>query len=252
MVSEDDGRDAAFFVNREAELEWIARRAGDRAAWGQIIAICGLAGIGKTALVQQFVRARSRWEQATWLSSHRGEIDFDLLDYTLRDAKGPSHRIVVLDDTNLTERDVERTVRRVFNWKAVRMLFLTQRKLIVGDNVALLRLGPLDQRSTMELFRRILGDDGADKIPYSLSNLTEGHPLAIHLVAGLLRTRSYDPANLATLLKGSLYRLEHEILVPRRELISSVRPRLVVANEEDPCSTQGTTGRYPSNRPSEI
>jgi restriction system protein len=60
--------------------------------------------------------------------------------------------------------------------------------------------------------------------------MAEGHPLAIHLIARLLET--HDPSALAGLLQGALYQLDNEILVPRRELIKSVKPRLVLVNEQ--------------------
>lgn len=67
-------------------------------------------------------------------------------------------------------------------------------------------------------------------LPSSLLALTEGNPLAISLIAGLLNT--HDPNSLVRLLQGSIYELENELLVPRRELVTSVAPKLVVANEQ--------------------
>ncbi len=229
MAFEDNDREGAFFVNREAELAWIAQRALGRNTWATTIEISGLPGIGKTALVQQFLRVHSLQKDVLSVTNYGTEIDLDRLDYSLRNLRRKSASIVILDDADLTDKDVERAVSAVFNWKAIRTLFVTQRRPAVGKRVDLLRLGPLDERSTLSLFRRLLGRRSSE-IPRSVLDMSDGHPLAIHLIARLLQT--HDPDGLVRLLQGSLYDLENNVFVPRRELISSVRPQLVLANEQ--------------------
>jgi restriction system protein len=226
MAFEDVGRGADdFFVNRETELAWIANHINDRSRWERSIAISGPGGIGKTTLVQQFIRV-SPHHRAAWLNAEDRRFDFDRLDYMLRE-KAPS--IVVLDYAELHKENVDQLIDRIFNWKAVRGLLCLQKNPIDHNRIAHLRLGPLDRRATEQLFANLLGTHSSTVAP--LIDVVEGHPLAIRLTASVLRTGSYDPETLATLLKGPIYDLERNVLVPRRELVASVRPKLILVNE---------------------
>jgi restriction system protein len=230
MVFQDIEDTPSFFVNRAAELEWIANRSNDRRARGEAIEITGPPGIGKTALVRQFTRGKERSEHEVLSLGNQGqEIDLDRLDYLLRDGR-LNLRTVIIDNAPLGEEELERLTRKVFNWKRIRELFLTNREPKFKGGVQTINLGPLDQRSTLELFRLLSRERKLERIPDALLTLSEGHPLAIHLMANLLQT--HDPHSLVKLLQGSVYSLKNELLVPRRELITSVVPKLVIVNEE--------------------
>jgi restriction system protein len=230
-LTESEDHDT-IFVNREAELAWLfdhiyAKRSTTT------IQISGTAGIGKTALITQFLRSNSLRERAIFLRD-AGQLDFDRLDYIVRDRLYTTRQrqnnlsIVVLDDVQLSVDDIERLQRAVFNRKSIRALILTQREGLPWPRHSHLYLAPLSLDASLLLLRRLVGD--SISIPSGLLELIEGHPLAIRLIAGLLRT--HDPNTLVSSLQGALYQLKNQILVPQRELITSVRPSLVLANEQ--------------------
>jgi restriction system protein len=227
MSSIDDNREGDFFVNREAELAWLSERTIYKR--GNTIGISGPAGIGKTALLRQFLRTNSIEGRSVSLSGYGNPIDLDRLRYTIRNFRNPT-RVVILDDAEFSKNDIEQTERAVFNWKAVRTLFLVQRNSLSVAREDRLNLGPLSHVSSAELFRLILGDRRV-RIPDSLLDAAEGHPLAIRLISGLAQSAN-DLEGLARSLQGSIYQLKNEILVPQRQVITNVRPQLVRANEQ--------------------
>src|SRR4051812_37360479 len=120
MSVQDGGDDISVFVNRVNEHVWLRDRAFDRARWRKALGIVGPPGIGKSALIRNFV-AQSLSRQGECLSltgrlsvwDRGGELDLDKLDYLLRDAREREVSNVVIDDADVREKDLERLIRVV-------------------------------------------------------------------------------------------------------------------------------------------
>jgi hypothetical protein len=140
MTFQDNIEAPLFFVNREEELAWLRDQEKTHIR-RYTVEITGRPGIGKTSLVQEFLRRARRWGPA--LFGGGGEYDLDRLAYSLRENRGRDLSAVVLDNADLPEKELEEVARTVFNRKSIRALFLTNRNPRVGKQIARLDLGPL-------------------------------------------------------------------------------------------------------------
>lgn len=215
----------AYFVGRHRELAWIDQRVAER---GHTLQIVGLGGVGKTALVRRFLQLRRFDSEVISLAQAGDPLELDRIDYLLRDARSRRGQIVILEDANLRKDDLERLNRVVFNWKVVRTLFVVGRTKTPSKRGSTLELGPFDKDSSVQLLRMLAPDTST--IPDELLSLAGGLPLALQLIGRQLRT--HGPDDLVKQLNGTIYDLEGQLHLPRRELIRAVTPRLVVANEQ--------------------
>lgn len=225
----DDGPKLPFFVGREKELRWLERRFYE-SRYGSIIQIAGRRGVGKTTLLQQFISMNSLRDEVLSVNAVRGEFDLDRLSYELRNNERKSLRAVVVDDADLISKQIDEIQSRVFNWKSIRTLLLSAHQpLKARRHISTLQLEPLNLNETITLFRMLSRSTGRP-IPEQLASISEGLPLAIHLIARLLET--HDPRSIFNMLEGSVYNLQNQIHVPQRQLVSAVKPKLVVVNEQ--------------------
>lgn len=142
-----------------------------------------------------------------------------------------SIRTVIIDDFDSFSADVEEVQRVVFNLKSVQTLYLIGRRErpLSGRSTTTLRLEPLSQSGTLELFQQLLKTRGAD-LPTSLLDLANGYPQAIQLIARLLER--HDASAIESLLQGTVYSLQDALHVPERKLITAVKPKLITVNEQ--------------------
>ncbi|QOZ44781.1 hypothetical protein XH89_15835 [Bradyrhizobium sp. CCBAU 53340] len=220
-----DGAQDDIFINRERELAWLSEVTERR---GRTARIFGVGGIGKTALVRQFLKRYRSEAEAIVLAQSGSELDLDRVDYTLREARRGRVSMVVIEDVTLSAEATERLNRTVFNWKAIRSLILTSRPKTFGGERDTLHLGPLDHGATRKLLEALTRVNGP--IPEAVFSLTGGLPLAIRLVAGQLETQGPDAV--LSQLQGALYDLEALVDAPPRKLIATVKPKLIVVNEQ--------------------
>jgi HJR/Mrr/RecB family endonuclease len=211
---EHDEEMPEFFVGRQRELAWIDQRARER---GRTLEIVGPGGVGKTALVRRFLQLRRFDGEAIWIAQSNAPLDLDRIDYLLREVRSRRGNIVVVDYATLDDDQLDRLMRKVFNWKVVRTLFVIGRTATSAKRASTLEVGPLDEDSSQE-------------IPVAFLSTAAGIPLAIRLIAE--QSRRSSPDSLASQLQGLLYDVEKQIHVPRRELIAAIKPRLVIANDQ--------------------
>ena len=223
------------FVGRELELRWLYEPLLNLDFRQTPIFVTGVGGVGKTALLRQFLASRRISSTPLWLdlsSSADPEVLNEFIDHLSKQRSGREF-LVVLDGADaLTDAELQNTVGRIFNFKLVRSLVIATRRtpnLDQGETLALTALSSGDAAQLLQkLSSTILSPEAVEKAIRS----THGFPLAVSLLVGLLANK--DPDALAQVLSGRLYDLSDlskTIAVPSPQLVTSVIPTIITANE---------------------
>lgn len=218
------------FIGREREMDWLFDRYRDRAG---VTTITGLGGVGKTALLQNFLRSvRTQrppmvWSPRSTPDEARIEI-IGRIDELYHDRHVPE--IIAIDDADgLSSDDLSDVTHRILNFKAVRMLIFVARRLPELSRVKHLRLEELSDRDAHQMARRLLGNGISNEEAKEVAEAAGRLPLALTLLARQVRGCGIE--EVAQLLRGDLYKLGRQIIVPERRLITEVKPRIVMVNE---------------------
>lgn len=145
--------------------------------------------------------------------------------YTLRNPP----EIVAIDDADLLDdRRLNAIAGRVLNLKAIRALILVSRRQIDLRRAETLQIGPLDLADAHSMLRNLLGEDFPSEEITRAAEAAAGLPGALGLLAGLVRGR--NPAEVQRLLRGEIYDLNQQLILPENKLITDVGPSIVRAN----------------------
>lgn len=225
------------FVGRDNELKWLDEHLHNRTHSFSPIIISGVAGVGKTELVKYWLSSRSLSDKCLLLDLS-SQLDEDLsLDALIkeidleRDSYLHDNRlIVVIDGSNAwNERQHILSSQRIFNYKVVSsLIFIRQVPLIINDAEHLV-LNSLSDASTSDLLKRLLPDSIIEAELIEAIKASKGYPLAIAILTKLLKGE--NGSSIGSLLKKPLYELSNSILVPPKELITTVAPIMVTANQ---------------------
>jgi restriction system protein len=222
------------FFGREKETEWLFNRAGRR---GRPIVICGSAGIGKTALLRHFLASvRTPSPPLVWTLSadpneavpHKGMAELSARIDALPRDRNPAEIIAIDDAEGLSDREMSSVARRIFNIKRIETLIFVTRRTpgIFADET--LELGLLPRSTSEDILRGLLGADfPQDRL--TLAAMSARLPITATMLGLLLQGRTPDEVN--RLMHGRIYDLEEGLLVPRKELIKEVRPRIILTNQ---------------------
>ena len=222
------------FVGRESELQWLDDRHFRRRYYSFTpLLVTGVGGVGKTALLRQFLASRRISSTVLWLDLYSQPDPTAALDAfidQLYEQRSRKSFIVVLDGAEtFADEQLRVAIGRVFNFKAVRSLLIATRRPITLEREDTLALGPL----TAGTAARLLSDHLPVKLPPEsvdeMVRSVHGYPLAVLLLAQLLRTDG--GTHIDEILSGRIYDLSQTIVVPSTELITSVGPRIITANE---------------------
>lgn len=220
------------FTARDHELKWLFERF-TRRSFGPPIVISGPPGVGKTALLKQFL-ARTRMREAPlvlaadytsdkWLAQFYAHID----DFH-RNRNPPE--VVAIDNADAIDKQQLNTITaRVLNFKAVRALIFVMRTRPDFARTDILQLEPLSMADSQDILRSLLGSDFPPDKVHQAAAVAAGLPLAIGLVADLVRDR--DPDEIDRLLRGELYNASEQLILPETEVVSEVRPQIMLAND---------------------
>jgi restriction system protein len=134
---------------------------------------------------------------------------------------------VVVDGSDIwSQKQHKVAAGRIFNYKAVSSLVFIRQRPVKLARSQQLHLGPLSTSSTGDLLRKLLATDLTnDQIEKAILT-SNGFPLAISILSKLL-----DGKNIESILSSDekpLYELSGNILVPQKEIFSSVTPILML------------------------
>ncbi len=217
------------FIGREREMEWLFERF--RQGRRQIV-ISGLGGVGKTTLLKHFLASARVQRPPLFLDAQYAADPLmiqinEKIDELYRDRSAPE--IVAIDDANpLNEQQLNAISDRILELKAVRMLIFTSRMVPSVTRADVLQLPPLKISDTEHLLT-ILGANLPREDLARVAEMTSGLPLAIRLIASLARGRSLP--EIQRLLQGEIYNLKRQVILPAREIITEVRPRIISTKE---------------------
>ena len=219
------------FVGRERELKWLDDRLFDRRGFHAPIFITGYGGIGKTALIRHWLASRRITTTPLLVNLYQQSDPSEATDALIKQLHESRQRggfIVVIDGSEgLTEKQHERLVGQILNYKTVHGLVFTTRRTPNSERSDVLALDVLSAVDAESFLKASLGELG-DASTQAL-DVAQGNPLAISLLASLLKSGNVD--SLQDLLSGRLYDVTKAIAVPSTELVTTVAPTIITANE---------------------
>lgn len=225
------------FVGRQRELEWLSERLSPRRRrFGDAISVVGEPGIGKTALVAQFMERHSEELTPIW---------FNCAEWT---QERPNFREI------FGSRDIERSYRRgvtvVFdgadaipqrllvefysaavNWKLVERVVVTSRNEVELRGIEQLVLPRLPEIDAEALLRETLSLSNIDEnSALRIIGAVNGHPEALSIVAKMANSMSSE--QLRRVLSGNLYDINDVPAGERRSLARAAKPVIISASED--------------------
>ena len=193
------------FVGRERELDWLDEHLSMRLGRQTPTFVVGLGGIGKTALVKQWLASRNNRRLEPWgvasplwvdlYSRPQGETELSQFIeelYAANSASEPRLResIVILDGAEaLSDRFTEYAIGRLFNLKRIRAVVVTSRRQPNIKRADVLALTPLLSTDAERLFRALASDALLATDLSAATEFAHGFPLAISLLARLVASR---------------------------------------------------------------
>lgn len=219
------------FVGRERELAWLDHRIFERRHSFAPIIVTGYGGIGKTALVRQWLASRRISSTPLWanLYEHKEPCEVtDLLVKRIHESRTRSPYIVVLDGSeSLDDEHHEKVVSQIVNHKAVDALIFTTRTYPTLRRAEILALDTLPVADAEALLKASLGDLDVDTA--EALKTVQGYPLAVSILASLLKSGNVD--SLQELLGGQIYDISKTIAIPSTDIVTEVAPKIITANE---------------------
>ncbi len=213
---------------RMREYRWLESQVYGRRR-NTAIVVCGLAGIGKTALVSQFLLQDKPRSSPLWIdleSSSNWEETTQLKMTSIRDSKADIGELVIADGAEtLSENDFDRLYGVVFNYKRVRTLIVTSRTRPKSSRFEILELNSLEEEISASLLREMLPDLTQEESIYA-AKISRGNPLVLRLVGQL--GSSYNKAKLLKLLDGYIYDLDGE----SNDIIVAAKPKLIAVTND--------------------
>jgi restriction system protein len=223
------------FVGRAAELDWLASevRGGARGIPDMPIVVMGPAGIGKTALVAEFVRQFETKQEVVWVNCRDIERDAEAFDEAMRSRMSEGSlrdALVAMDGADeIPKEKFREAFRRVVNFKRVRTVIVTSRYELELRGERVLRLDGLLQIEAQHLIERQFPSFLSHESILKVASIVNGHPLALSLIARM--AQSLDPDQFRRVLEGHLYDLSDDSPAEKKSLIAVARPVIISANE---------------------
>jgi tetraacyldisaccharide-1-P 4'-kinase len=212
------------FVGRRTELNWLESeiRGGARGFPDRPIVVMGAPGIGKTAIVGEFVRRFETRRQVIWIISREFERDASAFDEAMRSRTSEdSFRdvSVVLDGADeIPKEKLREAFRRVVNFKRVRTVIVTSRYELQLRGERVLRLESLLKADAQSLIEKQFTGFLSHESILKVAGIVNGHPLTLSLIAKM--AESLDPEQFRRALDGHLYDLNDDSAAEKKSLIA--------------------------------
>ena len=181
------------FVARDRELKWLFERF-TRRSFGPPIVILGPPGVGKTALLKQFLATVRMREEPLVLAAESNSdkwlAEFYVHVNNFHGNRNPPEVVAIDNADALGEHQLNTITARVLNFKAVRALIFVMRRRPNLARADILQLEPLSMADSQDILRRLLGSDFPPEKVRQAAAIAVGLPLAIGLIADLVRGRN--------------------------------------------------------------
>ena len=187
------------FVGREEEMGVLEQELLGKAA--KSVWVSGLGGIGKTSLAMMFAEANRDSFPGGVFQLHASLLE-DLRKTVTRAVEHSAGRfLVVVDDADgLPEHAIGPELAAIRNsFPDMRMIVTSRIKAPPSGVDRQLALGALSRSEMEELLRNRLG---GLSLPEELYETFEGHPLALALVANMLKSGDLTPRELLARLSS--------------------------------------------------
>lgn len=222
------------FVGRSRELEWLNEKVVKRRRNSTPIIITGNPGIGKTALIKNFLSTPRRINlyESLWfnlLNSPNVEENLDVVTQSLRSAHGFEPTIVVLDNAEqFDDSQLDKAINRIFNYKRVKHLIISTRHKPDIRNATFLHLEGLRQEDIKLMLGKYIKDEQVFEQVSRIVDVSHGIPVAISLIAELLE--QHDTGILYRVLSGKLYDVSET--TTQSQIIQVIKPSFISAQEK--------------------
>lgn len=224
------------FVGRKRELEWLRERLGPRRRRiGESLSVVGEAGIGKTALVAEYLRRRSEELTPIWVNCSewtRERPNFrEIFDRRDDERRYRRDVTVIFDGADaVSERMLFEMYSAAVNWKMVERVVVTSRhevELRGNEQLVVERMPELDVEA---LFREKLSlSDIDENSALRLIGAVNGNPEALSIVATMASSMSSE--QLRRVLSGNLYDLNDAPAIEKRDLARAAKPVVISVSD---------------------
>lgn len=220
-----------MLIGRAQELHRLGNCAQIR---GSIVAINGVAGVGKTALVKEFFERVSGNYSARFLRSSTYPTEaFNSFNQQIDEmyASGDFVDYVALDDADgLLPDQVERIRSKLFNVKRTRFLIFLSRIPLDFPDAVQINLAALHEPEMFDVLKRLTQENGLDEKAFGeLVYLVNGLPGNLASIRNMLAHRSLDET--LKLLHGQLHEPHSKLILPEQKLIEVARPQIIDTNQ---------------------
>jgi restriction system protein len=223
------------FVNRRADLDWLEFEVhrGERRFPDMPIVVTGPPGIGKTALVGEFLRKFETRREVIWISCREFERDAPAFSEAMRSRVSEERSrdvLVVLDGADEISKERFREIfRSVVHYKRVRTVIVTSRNELELRGERVLRLEILPKADTQSWIESQLPSSLSHESILKVAGIVNGHPLTLSLIGKM--AGSLDAEQFQRILDGHLYDLNDDSPAEKKNLIAVARPVIISANE---------------------
>jgi hypothetical protein len=222
-----------YFVGRKREMEWLDYHLIKGNLASSPIIIFGAPGVGKTTLLKQWFSLRQR--ASIWFAPRSGthkEALNDLLsqiEYSRDTYKHKRDLAVVVDGSDFwNQKQHEEVAGKIFNYKFISSLVFIRNKDLKLSRSHLMHLGPFSPETAQELLKKILPFNLSDEKLRQAIKISKGSPLVLSLFGRLIQDENFQ--SIISTPQNPLYKLENNILVPKNEIITAIKPTIISAS----------------------
>ncbi|MGB6134301.1 MAG: restriction endonuclease [Acidobacteriaceae bacterium] len=223
------------FIGRERELDWLRSRLGRarRSVADDFLWIVGEAGIGKTALLAQFLEHYTEERSVVWFNC--AEWAKETPDFrSVFDGLSELSRIIVVFDgaEAVSEVKLVQLYMAARNRKAVETVIFTSRLEVKlrgrHEQLVLTRMPEFDAEALLRAKLRL--NDLDETSALRLAAVVNGNPEAMSIVAAMAQSMSSD--QLRRVLSGKIYDADEALEQDGRRIASSAKPLVINASQE--------------------